>query len=152
MPAEKTSLLFRRAGDVPKAELRSFARQLRDRISDGRSFTCLITDDKELERLNRMFLGKSYPTDVLSFPSAEPNALGDIAISVQRASEQADEHGHELRDELRILMLHGVLHLMGMDHEKDRGAMAKAEKRWRTELGLPTGLIERSARRNKRAS
>jgi probable rRNA maturation factor len=99
-----------------------------------------------------MFLGKSYPTDVLSFPSGEREALGEIAISVQRAGEQADEYGHELNDEIRILMLHGVLHLMGMDHENDRGAMARAEKRWRTEFGLPSGLIERSVKRNKRAS
>ena len=147
MPADNTLLLFRRAGDVPKAELRAFAKQLRDEVAQGHSFSCLITNDDELERLNRMFLGKNYPTDVLSFPSGEPTNLGEIAISAQRAAIQAREHRHELVDELRILMLHGVLHLMGMDHETDGGAMARAEKRWRSELGLPTGLIERSKRK-----
>ena len=150
MSADNTLLLFRKAGDVPKAELRAFAKQLRDAVAQGHSFSCLITNDDELERLNRRFLGKNYPTDVLSFPSGDQTTLGEIAISVRRAADQAEEHGHKLVDELRILMLHGVLHLMGMDHEADAGAMARAEKRWRNELGLPLGLIERS--RRKRAA
>src|SRR4051794_19100870 len=144
MSADNTLLLFRRPGDVPRAELRAFAKQLRDEVAQGHSFSCLVTNDDELERLNRMFLGKNYPTDVLSFPSGDQAALGEIAISAQRAADQAEVHGHKLVDELRILMLHGVLHLMGMDHETDAGAMARAEKRWRKELGLPNGLIERS--------
>lgn len=147
MSADKTLLLFRKAGDVPRTELRVFAKQLRDEVADGHSFSCLITNDDELERLNRMFLGKNYPTDVLSFPSGDQATLGEIAISAQRAADQAEVHGHNLVDELRILMLHGVLHLMGMDHETDSGAMARAEKRWRNQLGLPTGLIERSGRK-----
>ena len=57
--------------------------------------------------------------------------LGEMAISVERAAEQAAEFGHPFSEEIKILMLHGVLHLLGMDHEKDRGAMARAEKRWR---------------------
>jgi probable rRNA maturation factor len=129
--------------------MRAFADQLRDQVADGRPFTCLITDDRELERLNRMFLGKEYPTDVLSFPSSGPGILGEIAISVQRAREQAEDHGHDTADEIRILMLHGVLHLLGMDHERDRGSMARAEKRWREAFGLPVGLIERSRYRRK---
>lgn len=138
-------MLYRRAGSgLPRRELRVFADQLRDSVTGGRPFTCMITDDRELGRLNRMFLGKDYPTDVLSFPSAGPGPLGELAISVDRAREQASEHGHDPVDEIRILMLHGVLHLLGMDHEHDRGAMARAEKRWRQEFGLPTGLIERS--------
>jgi len=150
MPRTNSVLLFRRAGNVPRSELRSWARELRDRVAGGRPFTCLITDDRELERLNRMFLGKSYPTDVLSFPSGDAESAGEIAISVERAAEQAREFGHDLLDELRILMLHGVLHLLGMDHETDRGAMARAEKKWRTALGLPNGLIERTRRGLKR--
>ena len=66
-----------------------------------------------------------------------------MAISVARARAQARQFGHTTEDELRILMLHGVLHLLGMDHETDGGRMARAEKRWRRELGLPNGLIER---------
>jgi probable rRNA maturation factor len=61
-----------------------------------------------------------------------------------RARAQAREFGHTTEDEVRILMLHGVLHLLGHDHEKDSGRMARLEKRWRRELGLPNGLIERA--------
>lgn len=139
------SVLFRRAGaGLPRRELREFAAALRVRVAGGCGFTCLVTDDRELQRLNRTFLGKDYPTDVLSFPSGDGVSLGDIAISADRAREQAREFGHGVAEEIKILMLHGVLHLAGMDHETDRGAMARAEKRWRAELGLPSGLIERS--------
>src|ERR1035437_6062459 len=69
--------------------------------------------------------------------------LGDIAISLGRARAQAREFGHTIEREVQILMLHGVLHLIGHDHETDAGAMARAEKRWRAKLGLPNGLIER---------
>jgi probable rRNA maturation factor len=69
--------------------------------------------------------------------------LGDIAISLGRARVQAREFGHTVEQEVQILMLHGVLHLCGHDHDTDSGAMARAEKRWRAKLGLPNGLIER---------
>lgn len=103
--------------------------------------TCLITTDGELQRLNCEFRAKDYATDVLSFPS--PDHGGEIAISWDRAQAQAAEMGHSVDDELRILMLHGALHLIGMDHETDRGEMGRAEARWRKKLGLPVGLIER---------
>ena len=99
--------------------------------------TCLIASDVELEKLNQKFRGKSYPTDVLSFPPE------DLAISFDRAAAQAAELGHSVEDELRILMLHGLLHLAGMDHERDGGDMKRTEVRWRKRLGLPSGLIER---------
>jgi probable rRNA maturation factor len=86
----------------------------------------------------------------LSFPAGIGAALGELAISVDRAREQAEEHGHSLTEELKILMLHGVLHLLGFDHETDRGTMARAEKRWREQFGLRAGLIERS--RSKRTA
>ena len=73
-------------------------------------------------------------------------SIGEIAISIDRAAAQAKECGHSLADELRILMLHGALHLAGMDHESDSGEMARAEGRWRKKLGLPDGLIERAER------
>jgi probable rRNA maturation factor len=72
-----------------------------------------------------------------------PTSLGDIAISLARARRQAREFGHTTQQEIRVLMLHGVLHLLGLDHESDHGNMARAEKRWRARLGLPNGLIER---------
>lgn len=141
-------VLFRRAPRMlRRSELKEFARRLQSEVAGDRDFTCLVTDDRELRRLNRAFLGKDYATDVLSFP--EGNAavsLGEIAISVHRAAEQAADFGHDCETEIRILMLHGLLHLLGMDHETDRGRMARTEVRWRQKLGLPTGLIERARR------
>jgi probable rRNA maturation factor len=121
-----------------------FARAVRDKVARGREFHCLVTGDAELRSLNLRFRGKNAPTDVLSFPSGEPNPIGDIAISLGRARAQARERGHSLETEICVLMLHGVLHLMGMDHEADNGRMARAEIRWRRKLGLPAGLIERA--------
>lgn len=122
-----------------------FAGRLQHELSGGRRFDCLISRDGELQRLNRDFLGKDYPTDVLSFPSRTASGfLGEIAISLDRARQQSSERGHTIEDEIRILMLHGVLHLLGLDHEIDRGRMARAERRWRRSLGLPAGLIERT--------
>ena len=123
--------------------LEEFARILRERVAAGRAFCCLVTDDRELRRLNRRFLGHDDSTDVLSFPSTDPAGMGDLAISVQRAREQARAFGHSVEDEIRILMLHGVLHLAGMDHERDGGRMARAEAAWRRKLGLPPALTER---------
>jgi probable rRNA maturation factor len=124
--------------------VREFARRLQAEVAGGGAFDCLIASDAELRRLNREYRRKDYATDVLSFPAADPGLfLGDLAISWDRAREQAREFGHSADDELRILMLHGVLHLLGYDHEIDGGRMARAEKRWRAKLGLPVGLIER---------
>jgi probable rRNA maturation factor len=93
--------------------------------------------------MNRKFRRKDYATDVLSFPANGGDSLGELAISIDRAAAQAAEFGHSTEDEIRILMLHGILHLIGMDHETDSGRMARAEAAWRKRLGLPTGLIER---------
>jgi probable rRNA maturation factor len=138
-------VLFRRApAELNRQDLERFARLLSDRIAEGRGFHCLITGDRELRRLNRDFLGKDYPTDVLSFPESSPAGfLGEIAISLQRARQQAAAYGHSVSDEIRVLMLHGILHLLGMDHQNDRGRMARAEADWRARLDLPAGLIER---------
>jgi probable rRNA maturation factor len=76
--------------------------------------------------------------------------LGEIAISCERAKAQAEELGHGRVEEIRILMLHGVLHLTGMDHERDAGEMERAEQRWRIEFGLPSSLIARAAERRAR--
>jgi probable rRNA maturation factor len=146
MPRQESDVVFLRAPrGLPRRGLRAVAERLRVEVAEGRPFNCLLTDDRELQRLNREFLGKDYPTDVLSFPSEDLGGfMGEIAISVGRAAEQAEEREHGLEREIGILMLHGVLHLLGMDHEKDRGRMARAEARWRAKLGLPTGLIERT--------
>ncbi|MBI1791597.1 MAG: rRNA maturation RNase YbeY [Acidobacteria bacterium] len=147
-PDREYELLIGRPQACParlrRGALRAFARRLSDHVAGGRRFQCLLTGDRELRRLNRQFLGHDYPTDVLSFPDPSPDGfLGELAISVDRAGAQARQYGHTLLDEIRILMLHGVLHLLGMDHETDGGRMARAETRWRRKLDLPAGLIER---------
>jgi probable rRNA maturation factor len=128
---------------LARGPLTRFAHTLQAEVAKGRAFDCLITNDAELQRLNRTFRAKDYATDVLSFPAANDTHLGDIAVSYQRARAQARDFGHSTDQEIRVLMLHGVLHLIGMDHETDGGRMARAEKRWRAALGLPAGLIER---------
>jgi probable rRNA maturation factor len=137
-------------GTLDRTVLESFAEILRARVARGHIFHCRITNDAELQSLNRTFLGKDYATDVLSFPSVSSfrngtGYLGDIAISLRRAKAQARELGHSTEEEIRLLMLHGVLHLKGLDHDADSGQMARAELRWRRKLGLPPGLIERVA-------
>jgi probable rRNA maturation factor len=124
--------------------LRAFLYEAATAVAPKRALTCLITSDAELQRLNREFRRKDYPTDVLSFPSGNGQELGEIAISLDRALEQASRMGHSVEEELRILILHGILHLCGMDHETDSGGMARAERGWRKKFGLPAGLIERS--------
>ena len=151
MSSDGSLLVFRsvpahlQLGTADKRTLRNFSRALSERIGQGRAFCCLITSDEELRRLNREFLNHDYPTDVLSFPAAEEGGdMGELAISIERAEAQAREHEHAVVDEVRVLMLHGVLHLSGMDHERDRGDMARAERKLRQEFALPTGLIARA--------
>lgn len=150
-PLDDCTVLFRalpphRLSAEQKRALISFARSLSLRVLEGRSFTCLITGDAELRRLNRTFLAHDYPTDVLSFPVCDSSpSLGEVAISADRAEAQAITFGHPCIDEIRILMLHGVLHLAGMDHDQDAGEMARAERKWRTRLKLPDGLIARAS-------
>jgi probable rRNA maturation factor len=143
-----STVTFRRTPpDFRRRTLELFARRLQKEVAQGQPFDCLIAGDADLRRLNREFRGLDYPTDVLSFPAAPPAPhLGDLAISLGRARVQAREFGHGIEHEVEILMLHGLLHLLGFDHETDRGQMARAEKRWRTHLGLATGLIERVRR------
>jgi len=112
------------------------------------SVSIALVTDAAIRRLNRDFRGKDHPTDVLSFPCDPP--LGDIAISVPTARRQAREMGHPLRIELRVLALHGLLHLLGYDHETDQGQMHRAEEKLRRRSGLPAGLIRRESRGGRR--
>jgi probable rRNA maturation factor len=108
--------------------------------------TVLLTTDAAMRDLNRRFRGKNKPTDVLSFPAADlvqSQEKGDLAISMETARRQAAEQGHALTCELKVLILHGVLHLAGYDHETDAGEMLRRERSLRARLGLPLGLIER---------
>jgi probable rRNA maturation factor len=118
--------------------------------------TVLLTNDATMRDLNRRFRGKNKPTDVLSFPAAEPvqrqkknqkknEENGDLAIGVETALRQAAEQGHSLAVEIEVLILHGVLHLAGYDHEADTGQMQRRERSLRARLGLPQGLIERAS-------
>ena len=103
-----------------------------------------IVSDRRMRALNRQFRGKDYATDVLSFPSDSPGFLGDIVIAAGVAAAQARFARHPLSTELKVLSLHGLLHLLGYDHEADDGRMARAEARLRRKAGLPEGLIERA--------
>jgi probable rRNA maturation factor len=108
----------------------------------------LLTSDRGIRRLNRRFRGKDRPTDVLSFPAERSLAgaekmAGDLAISLETALRQAAEQGHALSTEIKLLLLHGLLHLAGYDHEADQGQMARREFELRRRLGLKPGLIER---------
>ena len=109
-----------------------------------------IVSDPAIRCLNRIHRSVDKSTDVLSFPSgpAGPDGpdLGDIAIARGVAARQARELGHPVATELRILALHGLLHLIGYDHEGDRGQMARVEDRLRRRAGLPAGLILRAGR------
>ena len=134
----------RKPANIDQDSLEKFAAQLHRGVAKKREFHCLITGDAEIQRLNREYRRKNYATDVLSFPGAD-GYLGDIAISLARARAQAREFGHSTDDELRILLLHGLLHLSGMDHETDSGEMARTEERLRKQFGLPAGLIARAA-------
>jgi probable rRNA maturation factor len=117
--------------------------------------TVVLTSDARMRALNREYRAKDYATDVLSFPAenTDPSRvrgmalsrhLGDIVIARGVAARQAREAGHALSTELRILALHGLLHLLGYDHERDAGEMARVEKRLRQRGGLREGLIERA--------
>jgi len=113
--------------------------------------TVAVTTDARVRALNRRFRGVNEATDVLSFPAGEPGELGDIVIARGVASRQARERGHSLATELRVLALHGLLHLLGYDHEQDAGRMARAEARLRRRGGLEAGLIERAGTRHRRS-
>jgi probable rRNA maturation factor len=135
---------------------RSLARFLRDAQSAVRlrgQVTVLLTTDKAVRRLNREFRGIDTATDVLSFPASNSRitgVAGDLAISVHTALRQAREQGQSLAVEVKVLMLHGLLHLAGYDHETDDGKMARRERLLRARLSLPAGLIERTGLMQRR--
>ena len=113
-----------------------------------------LVADARIRDFNKRFRRRDQATDVLSFPDAAPRAsapaprsLGDIVISTQTARRQALAAGHPYATELKVLALHGLLHLLGYDHHdpSDRGRMARLERRLRAKGGLSAGLIERAA-------
>jgi probable rRNA maturation factor len=140
-PPDTTSI----AATLSKSGLTRFFNHAREAVGLHGDVDVLLADDATVRRLNKTFRGKNKATDVLSFPAAEnPDGhAGDLAISLDTAARQAAAFGHSLRDEVRILLLHGLLHLSGMDHEIDNGEMAAREGALRRELRLPVTLIER---------
>jgi probable rRNA maturation factor len=140
-------------GKFSRTELARFLVRARRAAGLTGRIEVLLAGDDTLARLNREYRKKNEATDVLSFPAllvpgAKARVAGDLAISIDTAARQAEAHGHSLEDELKILILHGVLHLAGHDNERDDGAMRRLEQRLRRALGLPTGLIERAAKRH----
>ena len=131
--------------------LREFLSRL-DRLlgPDRRAFSVCFVNDSEMRKFNRHYRGQDRPTDVLSFPWKDESAgttrgsqrvprwnyAGDILISAETARRQARREGHGVEKEICLLMLHGLFHLLGMDHERDRGEMARKEYRLRERLGL----------------
>ena len=148
-PVEPPLLLNRQRavrGDWDK--VRKFLLQLHSRLEQSGFSVCLVSD-RAIRRYNQQYRQRDEPTDVLSFPAGSPEAngrayLGDILISAETAQRNARRYGLRLEQEIEILVLHGLLHLKGYDHETDGGRMARSEKHWREQFGLPTSLTERA--------
>ncbi len=122
-----------------RREVEEFLNRLEAELAPEREFDLSVVSDAAIRRWNRRFRNHNHSTDVLSF---EPN---DLLVSAETARRQARRLRHSVEDELKILALHGALHLLGHDHESpgDRGAMSRAERRWRRRFRLPAGLMER---------
>src|SRR5258708_7164821 len=127
--------------NVSQKDLQRFAQRAQEMAGVPGEVDILIAGNRRLQELNRRFRRKDKPTDVLSFPRPEG---GDIAFPADIALENASRYGHAAAEELKILVLHGMLHLAGYDHEADNGRMAKAEARLRARLKLPASLIDRA--------
>jgi probable rRNA maturation factor len=148
------SPLATRREPLNRRELTRFSQQAAVDAGCAGKISVLLTDDARIQELNREFRRKDAPTDVLSFPAVDwefganghkesQRSAGELAISLETAAQQAAEQGHSLATEVKVLILHGALHLAGHDHETDAGEMARKERRLRRKLGLPSGLIER---------
>jgi probable rRNA maturation factor len=136
-------------------ELRSFLSKAKSAVGLRGDISVLLATDTTIRTLNRDFRKKDKTTDVLSFPAVDDHPgkgrklAGDMAVSLETAARQAEEHGHTLQVEVKILLLHGLLHLAGYDHETDTGQMARKESALRKQFDLPAGLIQRSSKSKK---
>jgi probable rRNA maturation factor len=142
-------VIFRkRAAGLSEPALERFVARAKRALRVRGAVNVLVTTSRELRLLNRRFRGQDKATDVLSFPPVLgllADFVGDVAISADIATQNARRLGHSVADEIRILALHGMLHLAGYDHERDSGVMARKEMLLRKKLGLPVGLIERGS-------
>ncbi len=158
----KTMIVYEPPGDlrlprgsrIRKRELTAFVGAVAAEIALQGEVSVLLTGDAHIRELNRRFRKKDKATDVLSFPPAEQGSdgartavAGDLALSIETALRQSADAGHDLETELKILLLHGLLHLAGYDHETDDGSMRRREEQMRARFSLPAGLIARSGMR-----
>ena len=147
---EDLVILRKRVAGLSPSTLERFLLRARRAVRVGGIVNVLVTNSRDLRSLNLRFRDKDKATDVLSFPAPPPSRLqterlaGDLAISVDIARENADRLGHSVAEEIKILVLHGLLHLAGFDHERDDGEMVREEVRLRRQLKLEAGLIERT--------
>ena len=120
-----------RARRVASAPLRGFLRRVADAAPPpgGTTVAVALVSDVAMRRYNRDFRGKDRTTDVLSFADGADGHVGDLVICVPQAARQARERGHSLARELRVLLVHGWLHLLGHDHETDGGRMMRLQRR-----------------------
>jgi probable rRNA maturation factor len=142
---EPTIILKRPVKGLSQRALTEFVAQACGAAGLRGSVTVMVTNSREMLALNSRFRGKKHATDVLSFPppAVDNGFAGDIAVSLDIAARNARSLGHSLGQEVQVLVLHGILHLAGYDHEGDEGEMAARERRLRQRFKLPTGLIER---------
>ena len=143
-------ILHKRVPNLTELALARFVSHARRAVALKGTVEVLLTGNEEMKLLNQRFRGKNKATDVLSFPAAQDNLrkqfAGSIAISAEIAAHNAQALGHTTAEEVKILVLHGILHLRGYDHERDKGQMARRERQLRAQLRLPLGLIERTGR------
>ena len=142
-------ILQKKVPGLSEHSLARFVLQARRAAGLRGAVNILVTDGAAVRTLNRNFRGQNKFTDVLSFPSLPERGMksapaGDVAISADMALSNASRIGHSVAVEVKILTLHGILHLAGFDHEQDNGRMARKEAALRRQLGLPDGLIERA--------
>jgi probable rRNA maturation factor len=155
----KVVILQKRTADLTELALARFVDRARRAAGVKGTVDVLVTSSAEMRTLNQRFRRKNMPTDVLSFPAvsdpsvtdgARKKLAGEIAISAEIAMQNAHALGHSAAQEVKILVLHGLLHLRGYDHERDHGQMARRERQLRAKLRLPVGLIERASNGSKR--
>ena len=154
--AGKLVTFQKRVAGLTELSLSRFTTRARRAAGLKGTVDVLVTANAEMKSLNRRFRGKDKATDVLSF-AAPTDGLrkewaGEIAISAEIAAQNARVLGHTAAQEVKILVLHGVLHLRGYDHERDDGQMARRERQLRAQLRLPVGLIERAASKQSRTA
>jgi probable rRNA maturation factor len=147
--AKRILIIFRkRVAGLSEAALERFVKRACRAAGVKGAVDVLVTTSRELQALNDRYRKRNKATDVLSFPpmpGLRGELAGDVAISAEIAKRSARQLGHSVAQEIKILALHGILHLAGYDHENDRGQMARKETQLRTLFSLPNGLIERSA-------